>query len=75
MRVRLNRPKLEVAIARRNLSRKELARELSISRSLLSQVISGKKEPSSMVRRRLLEYFRDYTFDDLFAIEEDGHGR
>jgi putative transcriptional regulator len=57
VRVSLRRPIFDIAITRRNLSQKDLARELGISRALLSQVIGGKKEPSAMIRKRLLEYF------------------
>ncbi len=75
VKVILNRKTLEIAVIRRNLSRKGLAHELAVSRSYLSRVICGKKEPSAAIRQRLLEYLKDYTFDDLFTIEEDGdHG-
>jgi putative transcriptional regulator len=70
VRVSLKRSIFDIAITRRNLSQKELARELGISRALLSQVVGGKKEPSAMMRKRLLEYFQEYSFDDLFNIEE-----
>jgi putative transcriptional regulator len=72
--VSLKRPIFDIAITRRNLSQKDLARELRISRALLSQVVGGKKEPSAMMRKRLLEYFQEYSFDDLFTIEEGGNG-
>ncbi len=74
VRVSLKRPVFDIAITRRNLSQKDLARELGISRALLSQVVGGKKEPSAMMRKRLLEYFQEYSFDDLFIIEEGGNG-
>jgi len=74
LRVSLKRQTFDIAITRRNLSQKDLARELGVSRALLSQVLGGKKEPSAMMRKRLLEYFCDYTFDDLFTIEEGGNG-
>jgi len=74
VRVSLKRPIFDIAITRRNLSQKDLARELGISRALLSQVVGGKKEPSAMMRKRLLEYFQEYSFDDLFIIKEDSSG-
>ena len=74
VRVSLKRQIFDIAITRRNLSQKELARELGVSRALLSQVVGGKKEPSAMMRKRLLEYFPEYSFDDLFTIEEGGDG-
>jgi len=74
IKVILNRNSIEKAITRRNLSRKGFAYELGISRCYLSRIISGKVEPSAAMRQRLLDYLRDCTFDDLFTIEEDGHG-
>ncbi|MBM3299321.1 MAG: helix-turn-helix transcriptional regulator [Deltaproteobacteria bacterium] len=73
IKVVLNRNCLEKAVTRRNLSRKGLAHELGVSRCYLSRVIWGKAEPSAAIRQRLLDYFKDCTFDDLFTIEEDGH--
>jgi transcriptional regulator with XRE-family HTH domain len=73
LRVSLNRSAFQLALTRSNLSQKELAHALGVSRTLLSQVIGGKRDPSPMVRKRLLEYFRDQSFDDLFTIDGDGH--
>ena len=76
VRVSLNRQVLEIAIVRRNISQNGLAQKLGISKSYLSLVVTGKREPSAAMRQRLLDYLRDYTFDDLFVIEagEDGDG-
>jgi len=74
LKVTLNRTYIEKAITRRNLSRKGLAYELGVSRCYLSRIICGKVEPSAAIRQRLLDYLKDCTFDDLFTIEEDGHG-
>ncbi len=76
VRVSLNRQALEIAITRRNISQNALAQKLGVSKSYLSQVITGKREPSASMRRRILEYLRDYTFDDLFILEagNDGDG-
>jgi predicted transcriptional regulator len=73
LKVVLNRQTLEKALTRRNLSRKVFAAEIGMSRSHLARVIWGKIEPSCALRQRLLEYFKEYTFDDLFTIGEDDH--
>jgi putative transcriptional regulator len=70
IRVTINRPALEIAITRKNLTRKIFAMELGVTASYLSRVISGKCEPSASLRNRLLQYLPDYSFDDLFTIEE-----
>ena len=72
IKVAINQPAVEVAIARRNLSRKMLAYELGVSRYYLGRILSGKIEPSPAIRQRLLDYFKDHTFDDLFILERNG---
>lgn len=74
VKVNLNRGAFEIAITRRNLSQKGLAEKLHISRSYLSEIVTGKRPASPYIRQRLLDYFMDYTFDDLFAIKENGNG-
>jgi len=72
--VGLKREAFEVAITRRNLSQKGLAERLQISRSYLSEIVRGKRKASAAMRERFLGYFQEYTFDDLFIIEEGGNG-
>lgn len=72
--VRLNRRALEVALTRKNLSQRDLARMISFSRSHLSHVITGRREPSPAMRRALLKKLRGYSFDDLFIIEDGADG-
>ena len=74
VRVGLKKEAFEVAITRRNLSQKGLAERLHISRSYLSEIVRGKRKPSAAMRERFLEYFREYTFDDLFIIEKGDNG-
>ena len=74
IKVKLNRHAFEVAMTRKNLSHRELAELIGFSRSHLSHIINGKKVPSPMMRRLILEHLRDYTFDDLFIIEDGKNG-
>jgi len=74
VRVGLRREAFEIAITRQNLSQKKLAERLHISRSYLSEIVRGKRRPSAVMRERLLEYFPEYAFNDLFIIEESGDG-
>ena len=74
IKVKVNRQVLEVALTRKNLSHRDLAELIGFSRSHLSHIINGKKAPSPMMRRLILEHFRDYTFDDLFIIEDGNNG-
>ncbi|MFA5439769.1 helix-turn-helix transcriptional regulator [Dehalococcoides sp.] len=72
VKVKLNRLALEVAMSRKNLSQRDLAEKLGFSRSHLSHIINGRREPSPVLRRLILDYLPEYTFDDLFIIEENG---
>ena len=74
IKVKINRQALEVAMTRKNLSIRDLAEQIGFSRSHVSHIISGKKSPSPMMRRLILEHLRDYTFDDLFIIEDGKSG-
>ena len=74
VRVKVNRRAFEVALLKKNLSQCDLAELIGFSRSHLSFIINGKREPSALMRRLILELLRDYTFDDLFTIEEGGNG-
>ncbi len=75
LKVILKREAFDLALTRRNLSQKRLAEKIHISRSYLSEIVTGKRPASAYMREQLLGYFKDYTFDDFFAIEGNGHGR
>ena len=74
VRVKVNQHAFEVALSKKNLSQRDLAELIGFSRSHISFVINGKREPSATMRRLILEHLKDYTFDDLFVIEEGGNG-
>ena len=69
IRVSLNREAFDIALTRHNLSQKRLAEKLHISRSYLSEIVGDRRKPSAAIRERLLGFFKEYTFDDLFTIE------
>lgn len=69
MRARLKREIVEVYLLRRNLSQNWLARRLDISSGYISQLLTGRRSPSPRLRARIMEYFKDHDFDDLFEIQ------
>jgi putative transcriptional regulator len=73
VKVKLNRLALEVALSRQNLSQRDLAKKIGFSRSHMSHILTGRREPSPALRRQILEQLPEYTFDDLFTID-DGNG-
>jgi putative transcriptional regulator len=70
--VRVNRSAFEIALSRKNLSQRDLAELIGYSRAHLSHIINGRREPSPVMRRVILQHLPEYTFDDLFIIEENG---
>ncbi len=71
IRVKVNRNAFETALSRKNLSQRDLAEMIGFSRAHLSHIINGRREPSPMMRRVILQHLPEYTFDDLFIIEEN----
>jgi transcriptional regulator with XRE-family HTH domain len=74
VRVKLNQTAIEVAMSRQNLSQRDMAAKIGFSRSHVSHIINGRREPSPGLRRLILEQFQGYTFDDLFIIEDGRKG-
>ena len=74
VKVKLNRNAFEVAMSKKNLSQRDLAEKIGFSRSHVSHIINGRREPSPAMRRLILEQLREYTFDDLFIIEDGKNG-
>ena len=74
VRVKVNRSAFEIALSRKNLSQRDLAEMIGFSRAHLSHIINGRREPSPTMRRLILEQLQEYTFDDLFIIEDGKNG-
>ena len=70
LRVKVKRDVIEKTLIRQNRSKKELAGIIGVTRSYLSGICTGRREPSAAMRQRLLNYFK-ISFDDLFTIVED----
>ena len=74
IKVRMNRQAFKIALIKQNLSQREFAEKIGFSRSHLSYILNSRREPSPAMRRIILEKLKDYTFDDLFIIEEGKNG-
>ena len=70
LKVKLNREAIEMVLARRNLTQNALARRLGVSSGYISQIMTGGRCVSPKMRQRMLRYFRGYTFNDLFTVED-----
>jgi len=74
VRVKMNQVAVLRAIARRNMSQNMLAIRAGISSGYISQIISGTRNPSPVVRQKLQDVLAPLTFDDIFIIEESNNG-
>ena len=70
VKVVLNRTALEIAMSRKNLTQRDLAAKIGFSRCHVSHIITGRREPSPALRRVILEFLPECTFDDLFVVED-----
>ena len=70
VKVRLKREAIEAVLARRNLSQNALAKRLGVSSGYISQIMTGDRYVSPKMRQRMLRYFRGYTFNELFVVED-----
>jgi len=71
MRIRVRRAALEAAIARRNLTKTALARQIRMHRTHLSDLLAGRTNPGPKTRKRLLDALGG-TFDEFFEIVDAG---
>jgi len=67
MKTLLKREALAEHIARRNLSQNRFANTAGISHAYVAQLLAGKRNPSGVVREKLMQA-TGMDFDDLFQI-------
>lgn len=57
-------------LAKRNLSQNSLALNLRISSAYMSQILTGKRNLSPNMRKKFLEHFGCFAFEDLFKASK-----
>lgn len=70
MKVRLKKERIILYLAQKNKSQNWLAIRLGKSRSYLSQLLSGKRNPSPELRSSIMDFFPDVSYHELFEILE-----
>ena len=68
MKVRLRRRNVELFLTKINRSQNWLSFRLEISSGHLSQFMTGKRNPSPMMRRRIMKVLKGCSWDYLFQI-------
>ena len=70
VRIRLNGDALINVLARKHMTQNDLSKILGLSSGMLSQYMTGARNPSADMRKKMLRRLsRDITFDELFIIE------
>lgn len=70
MQVRVKAEKIRKILAERNISQNRLAIYLGTTSGYLSQMVTGKRNPSPNMRERILKALRGYQFNDIFEIKK-----
>ncbi len=68
-RVKLNPDRVWELLNRLHMSQNELATKAGTSSGYLSQLMSGTRHPSALLRRRLMEALGATRFEDIFILE------
>lgn len=68
MIVRIKTANIRKILARKNLSQNWLAFRTNTTSGYMSQMITGKRNPSHQMRKRILQVLKDYEFEDLFKL-------
>ena len=70
MKVRVKAEKIRKILAERNISQNMLAIYIGTTSGYLSQMVTGKRNPSPNMREKILKALRGYQFNDIFEIKK-----
>lgn len=70
MKVELKANEIRMTLARHNRTQQWLAQRLETTNSYLSQLMTGKRRPSAMMREKIMEALEVREFDEVFVVQE-----
>ena len=70
MKVILKAKFIRRTLIRKNMSQNVFAQRAGVSSGYMSQLMDGSRHPSPDLRKRLMDVFPEYGFDELFKIED-----
>ena len=70
MQVRVKAEKIRKILAERNISQNMLAIYIGTTSGYLSQMVTGKRNPSPNMREKILKVLSGYQFNDIFEIKK-----
>jgi len=68
MKVALKKDNIRKILAQRNISQNWLAFRVGTTSGYMSQMMTGKRNPSPKMRKKILKVLKDYEFEDLFKL-------
>jgi len=68
MKVRIRTANIRKILARKNMSQNWLAFRTRTTSGYMSQMITGKRNPSPQMRQKILQVLKDCEFEDLFKL-------
>jgi len=68
MKVALKKDNIRKILAQRNISQNWLAFRVGTTSGYISQMITGKRNPSPKMRKKILKVLKGYEFEDLFKL-------
>jgi transcriptional regulator with XRE-family HTH domain len=75
MKVYLRSREIKKILIRKNKSQNWLAHRLEVSSGYMSQLMDGSRNPSPVLRERIMNNLPEHKFDDLFLIKEAKNGK
>lgn len=68
MKVRIKTANIREILAKKNLSQNWLAFRTRTTSGYMSQMITGKRNPSPQMRKKILQVLKGCEFEDLFEL-------
>ena len=69
MVVAIRNERIRKILARKNMSQNCFGMRIGVSSSYMSQLMSGIRNPSPELRKKIMNNLSEYSFDDLFEIK------
>jgi len=68
VKVKLRTSNIRKILAQRNISQNWLAFRAGTTSGYMSQMVTGKRNPSPQMRKKILKVLKDCEFEDLFKL-------
>ncbi len=70
MKVELKKDNIRKILSQRNISQNWFAFRVGTTSGYISQMMTGKRNPSPKMRKKILKVLKGNKFDDLFKLQD-----